>query len=54
MNVSALKGEGIDELLENITLLTEMGEYRAPVKRHAEGFVMSTTEKDVELSQLYW
>ncbi len=40
VNVSALKGEGIDELLENITLLTEMGEYRAPVNRHAEGFVL--------------
>ena len=40
VNVSALKGEGIDELLENITLLSEMGEYRAPVKRHAEGFVL--------------
>ena len=40
VNVSALKGEGIDELLENITLLSEMGEYRAPVDRHAEGFVL--------------
>ena len=40
VNVSALKGDGIDELLENITLLSEMGEYRAPVKRHAEGFVL--------------
>jgi translation initiation factor IF-2 len=40
VNVSALKGEGIDELLENITLLSEMGEYRAPIKRHAEGFVL--------------
>ncbi len=40
VNVSALKGEGIDELLENITLLSEMGEYRSPVDRHAEGFVL--------------
>ena len=40
VNVSALKGEGIDELLENITLLSEMGEYRAPVNHHAEGFVL--------------
>ena len=40
VNVSALKGDGIDELLENITLLSEMGEYRAPVNHHAEGFVL--------------
>ncbi len=40
VNVSALKGDGIDELLENITLLSEMGEYRSPVNRHAEGFVL--------------
>lgn len=40
VNVSALQGEGIDELLENIILLAEMGEYRAPTDRHADGFVL--------------
>lgn len=40
VNVSALRGEGIDELLENIILLSEMGEYRAPTDRHADGFVL--------------
>ena len=40
VNVSALHGEGIDELLENIILLSEMGEYRAPTDRHADGFVL--------------
>jgi translation initiation factor IF-2 len=40
VNVSALNGEGIEDLLENIILLSEMGEYRAPVDRHADGFVL--------------
>ena len=40
VDVSALKGDGIDDLLENIVLLSEMGEYKAPVDRHADGFVL--------------
>jgi translation initiation factor IF-2 len=40
VDISALKGEGIDDLLENISLISEMGEYKAPTNRHAEGFVL--------------
>ena len=40
VDVSALKGDGIDDLLENIVLLSEMGEYKAPLDRHADGFVL--------------
>jgi translation initiation factor IF-2 len=40
VEISALKGEGIEDLLENISLISEMGEYRAPTNRHAEGFVL--------------
>lgn len=39
-NVSALKGDGIDDLLANIALLAEMAEYRATEERHAEGTVL--------------
>jgi translation initiation factor IF-2 len=38
--VSALNGQGIDDLLENILLLSEIGEYEAPTDRHAEGSVL--------------
>lgn len=40
IEVSALKGDGIPELLENIVLLSEMGEFNANYDRHADGFVL--------------
>lgn len=40
VEVSALKGDGIPELLENIVLLSEMGEFNANYDRHADGFVL--------------
>jgi translation initiation factor IF-2 len=40
VEVSALQRNGIDDLLDNIVLLSEMGEYSAPKKRHAEGIVL--------------
>ncbi len=39
-NVSALKGDGLDNLLANISLLAEMAEYTAVADRHAEGTVL--------------
>ena len=39
-NVSALKGDGLDDLLANVSLLAEMGEYKANPDRHAEGSVL--------------
>ena len=39
-NVSALKGDGLDDLLANIALLAEMAEYTAKPERHAEGTVL--------------
>jgi translation initiation factor IF-2 len=39
-NVSALTGDGLDELLANISLLAELGEYTANPDRHAEGTVL--------------
>ena len=39
-NVSALKGDGLDNLLANISLLAEMAEYKAVADRHAEGTVL--------------
>ena len=39
-NVSALKGDGLDELLANIALLAEVAEYKAVSDRHAEGTVL--------------
>jgi len=39
-NVSALKGDGLDELLANIALLAEVAEYTANTERHAEGTVL--------------
>ena len=38
--ISAFKGEGIDELLENILLVAEMENYRANPKRYASGTVV--------------
>ncbi|MBM76590.1 MAG: translation initiation factor IF-2 [Proteobacteria bacterium] len=40
VDVSALKGNGIEDLLDNILLLAEMGEYVAPYDRHAQGTVL--------------
>jgi len=39
-NVSALKGDGLDDLLANISLLAELGEYTANPDRHADGSVL--------------
>jgi translation initiation factor IF-2 len=39
-NVSALKGDGLNELLANISLLAEVAEYKANPDRHAEGTVL--------------
>jgi translation initiation factor IF-2 len=39
-NVSALKGEGLDDLLANISLLAEVAEYKANPDRHADGTVL--------------
>jgi translation initiation factor IF-2 len=38
--VSALKGEGIDDLLDNIMLLSEIGELKADPDREAKGVVV--------------
>jgi len=40
VEVSALKGHGIDDLLENILLIAEMNELTAPTDTHAEGTVL--------------
>ncbi len=40
--VSALKGEGVDELLEQVSLLAEMQELRANPKRSATGIVVES------------
>ena len=40
VNVSALKGEGIDDLLDSILLIAEVAEYTANPDRHAEGTVL--------------
>ncbi len=42
-NISALKGEGIDELLENILLIAEMNNYRANPNRQASGTVIEAS-----------
>ncbi|MEC9388571.1 MAG: translation initiation factor IF-2 [Myxococcota bacterium] len=39
-NVSALKGDGLDDLLANIALLAEVAEYSANPERHADGTVL--------------
>ena len=38
--ISALTGEGVSELLENILLIAEMGEYKANPSRYATGAVI--------------
>jgi len=40
--ISALKGTGIDELLENILLISEMQEYKANPNRYASGTVIES------------
>ena len=40
VDVSAMKGTGIDELLESISLVAEVEEYQANPDRHAEGSVV--------------
>ena len=40
--VSALTGQGIDELLENILLIAEMKEYKANPNRRAQGIVIES------------
>ena len=40
--ISAFKGEGIDELLENILLVAEMENYKANPKRYASGTVVES------------
>ena len=52
--ISALKGEGIDELLENILLVTEMQELKANPNRLALGTVIEAKlDKGVEQLQHY-
>ena len=41
-NISALKGTGIDELLENILLISEMNNYLANPNRYATGTVIES------------
>lgn len=43
VNVSALKGEGIDELLEVIQLISEINEFKANPKRFAQGTVIEAS-----------
>eukprot|EP01062_Namystynia_karyoxenos_P002831 TRINITY_DN10999_c0_g2_i2.p1 TRINITY_DN10999_c0_g2~~TRINITY_DN10999_c0_g2_i2.p1 ORF type:complete len:834 (+),score=281.02 TRINITY_DN10999_c0_g2_i2:96-2597(+) len=45
VSVSALKGTGVDALLEGITLQAEMLELRTPVPCRAEAFVMEASSK---------
>lgn len=40
VEVSALKGKGIDDLLENILLIAEVQEFQANPNRHAQGYVL--------------
>lgn len=40
VNVSALKGQGLDELLDSVLLVAEVHEYKAVSDRHAEGVVL--------------
>jgi translation initiation factor IF-2 len=40
VKISALKAEGLDDLLDNILLLSEMGEFKAKQDRNAEGRVL--------------
>ena len=41
-HVSALKGDGLDSLLDNILLVAELSEYKANPTRHAEGTVLES------------
>jgi translation initiation factor IF-2 len=43
VEIAALKGQGIDELLENIILVAEMNELRAPIDTHAQGTVLEAS-----------
>ncbi len=40
INVSALAGTGIDELLDAVLLVSELAEFKADPERHAEGVVL--------------
>jgi translation initiation factor IF-2 len=40
VDLSALHGKGVDDLIDNLVLLSEMGEYSAVMTRHAEGTVL--------------
>ena len=40
VNVSALKGDGLDELIDAVLLVAEVHEYTADAERHAEGVVL--------------
>ncbi len=41
-DVSALKGKGIDALLDSILLLAELGDFKANAERHAQGTVLES------------
>ena len=41
-NISAINGEGIDELLENILLISELNDYKANPNRYALGTVVES------------
>ena len=43
VEIAALKGQGIDDLLENIILVAEMNELRAPIDTHAQGTVLEAS-----------
>ena len=40
VNVSALKGDGLDDLIDAVLLVAEVHEYKAESDRHAEGVVL--------------
>ena len=40
VNISALKGDGVDELLDAVLLVSEIAEFKANTDRHAEGVVL--------------
>ena len=40
VDISALQGTGVNDLIDNLILLSEMGEYSAVIQRHAEGTVL--------------
>ena len=49
--ISAKKGEGVDELLENILLVAEMQEYKANPNRYASGTVIES-RKDSKVGSI--